>query len=375
MESIHRGLGGSDTSLQLIRYIMKIAILNDTHAGCRNSSDIFMAYQERFYSEVFFPYLIENNITQILHLGDYYDNRKTVNFKALAHNRKIFLEKLREYGITMDIIPGNHDVYYKNTNELNALKELQGHYMNEVNLIMEPTDMVYDGLSVAMIPWINPENEKTTLEFLKNTKSTIVGAHLELSGFEMARGQVCMDGMDKSVFDRFETVLTGHFHAKSSQGNIHYLGSQMEFFWNDCGDPKHFHVLDTETREITAVQNPITIYEKIYYDIETWEETKFKDLSYLDNKFVKLIVVNKGNAYDFERFVDRIQSQKIHELKIAEDFKDFLGENVNDVEVSIDDTQTLVYNYIDNVSTDLDKDRIKNEISALMTEAQSMEIV
>ena len=83
---------------------MKVAILNDTHAGCRNSSDIFMAYQERFYSEVFFPYLLENNIKHILHLGDYYDNRKTINFKALQHNRKIFLEPMRKHGITMDII-------------------------------------------------------------------------------------------------------------------------------------------------------------------------------------------------------------------------------------------------------------------------------
>jgi DNA repair exonuclease SbcCD nuclease subunit len=332
-----------------------------------------MDYQERFYSEVFFPYLLENNITQILHLGDYYDNRKTVNFKALAHNRKIFLEKLREYGITMDIIPGNHDVYYKNTNELNALKELQGHYMNEVNLIMEPTEMNYDGLCVGLVPWINPENEKASLEFLANTKATLIGAHLELQGFEMARGQVCMSGMSKSHFDRFETVLTGHFHAKSSQGNIHYLGAQYEFFWNDCGDPKHFHVLDTETREVTPVRNPLTIYEKIYYDHE--QMNKFQDLSHLDNKFVKIIVVNKGNILEFERFVDRVQQQNIHELKIAEDFKDFLGENVGDDNIKLEDTTTLVNSYVDNVTTDLDKDRIKQEISALMTEAQSMEIM
>ena len=352
---------------------MKIAILNDTHAGCRNSSDIFMDYQERFYSEVFFPYLLENNITQILHLGDYYDNRKTVNFKALAHNRKIFLEKLREYGITMDIIPGNHDVYYKNTNELNALKELQGHYMNEVNLIMEPTEMNYDGLCVGLVPWINPQNEEASLEFLSNTKATLIGAHLELQGFEMARGQVCMSGMSKSHFDRFETVLTGHFHAKSSQGNIHYLGAQYEFFWNDCGDPKHFHILDTETREVTPVRNPLTIYEKIYYDHE--QMNKFQDLSHLDEKFVKIIVVNKGNTLEFERFVDRVQQQNIHELKIAEDFKDFLGENVGDDNIKLEDTTTLVNSYVDNVTTDLDKDRIKQEISALMTEAQSMEIM
>lgn len=352
---------------------MKIAILNDTHAGIRNSSDIFMDYQERFYNEVFFPYLLENDIKHILHLGDYYDNRKTVNFKALSHNRKIFLEPMRKHGITMDIIPGNHDVYYKNTNELNSLKELQGHYMNEVNLVLEPSVLNYDGVKVALVPWINQENEEDTLKFLSKCKADIVGAHLELQGFEMQKGMPCQDGMDKKHFDRFEMVLSGHFHAKSSQGNIHYLGSQMEFFWNDCNDAKYFHTFDTETRELEAIRNPITIFEKIYYDYENMN--KFKDLSYLDNKFVKLIVVNKGDPYEFERFIDRVQAQKIHELKIQEDFKEFIGENVGDEEISLDDTETIVYNYIDAVNTDLDKSRIKKEISDLMMEAQTMEIV
>ena len=85
---------------------MKIAVLNDTHCGVRNSSDIFLNYQDRFYNEVFFPYLKEHGITQILHLGDYYDHRKYVNFKALNQNRKSFLERMRDDGISMDIIPG-----------------------------------------------------------------------------------------------------------------------------------------------------------------------------------------------------------------------------------------------------------------------------
>ena len=352
---------------------MKIAILNDTHCGIRNSSDIFMQYQERFYSEVFFPYLLENDIKHILHLGDYYDNRKTINFKALQHNRKIFLEPMRKHGITMDIIPGNHDVYYKNTNELNALKELQGHYMNEVNLILEPRVMNYDGLKVGLIPWINDENEKESLEFINNCKADIIGAHLELTGFEMSAGMPCMDGMSPQLFERFEMVLSGHFHTRSHQDNIHYLGSQMEFFWNDCQDKKYFHVLDTKTREISAVENPITIYEKIYYDHTRMN--KFTDLRYLDNKFVKVIVTNKGDHYEFERFIDRVQAQKIHELKIQEDFKEFLGENVEDEQISLDDTETIVYNYIDAVNTDLDKARIKREVSELMTEAQTLEIV
>ncbi len=353
---------------------MKIAILNDTHCGIRNSSDIFMDYQEKFYRDVFFPYLLENDIKQILHLGDYYDNRKTINFKALQHNRKIFLEKLREYGITMDIIVGNHDVYYKNTNELNALKELQGHYMNEVNVILDNTVTRYGNLDIALVPWINPENEAETTKFLQNCKADVVGAHLELDGFEMSKGIPCHGGMSTKNFERFDMVLSGHFHTKSSQNNIHYLGCQMEFFWSDCDDKKYFHILDTETRELTPVHNPLTIHKKIYYDHENIGDWKFKDMRYLDDQFVKIIVTNKGDPYEFERFVDRVQNQKIHELKIAENFEEFRGGAVNDENIKIDDTETLVNTYVDNINTDLDKNRIKREITALMKEAQSTEV-
>ncbi len=106
---------------------MKIAILNDTHCGIRNSSEIFLKNAADFYDNVFFPECEKQGVKQIVHLGDYYDHRKFVNFKALNHNRKNFLDPMRRAGMSMDIIPGNHDTFYKNTNDLNSLKELLGY--------------------------------------------------------------------------------------------------------------------------------------------------------------------------------------------------------------------------------------------------------
>ena len=355
---------------------MKVAILNDTHCGIRNSSDVFIDYQEEFYRDVFFPHLLENDIKNIIHLGDYYEHRRYINFKALNSNRKVFLEKLRECGITMDIIPGNHDTYYKNTNQLNSLKELLGHYMNEVNIVMHPKVMEYGNLKVALIPWIAPDVEKETYDFLQNCGADVVGGHFELNGFDMYRGMPCHDGMDTHLLERFELVVSGHFHTKSQQGNIHYLGSQMEFFWNDCGDNKYFHVLDTETRELTAVRNPITLFEKVVYD-DSKEENDYlsMDLSHLDRKFVKVIVLNKTNSFTFDSFLDRIQSRSIHELKIAENFAEFAGENVEDESVSVEDTEELIRTYVESVDTSLDKNRIQTLLHDLMVEAQTMEVV
>lgn len=352
---------------------MKIAILNDTHCGIRNSSDIFIDYQERFYNEIFFPYLLENNITQILHLGDYYDHRKFINFKALHSNRKVFLDKLRLHNIKMDIIAGNHDTYYKNTNDLNSLKELLGHYMNEVNIVQQPMVRDYDGLRIGLVPWIAPDNEKQSLKFIKNTTAHILAGHFEISGFEMHSGIPCHEGMSDEMFKRFDAVYSGHFHTKSSRGNITYFGSQMEFFWNDSEDPKYFHILDTETQQIEAIRNPLKLFKKIIYD-DTKEDYLQYPLDDIDNMFIKVVVINKSDTFTFDRFIDRIQNRPIHELKIAENFQEFIGENVSDENIEIEDTQQLLNSYIESVDTDLDKNRIKGEMHELMIEAQSMEI-
>ena len=233
---------------------MKIAILNDTHCGIRNSSEIFLNNAEDFYTNIFFPECEKRNIKQIVHLGDYYDHRKFVNFKALNHNRRVFLDQVRKRNMVMDIIPGNHDTFYKNTNELNSLKECLGHYMNEVHIIMEPTVMKYDSLSMALVPWICQDNYDQCMNFIKECKADWLGAHLELNGFEMMRGLTNTHGMDPGLFKKFEMVLTGHYHCGSKKDNIWYLGSQMEFFWSDAHDPKYFHILDTETRKIERIR-------------------------------------------------------------------------------------------------------------------------
>jgi len=273
----------------------------------------------------------------------------------------------------MDIIPGNHDTYYKNTNDLNSLKELLGYYMNEIHIIMEPKVMEYGSLKMAMIPWINQENYDDTMKFIKNCQADWCGAHLELDGFEMMRGIKNVHGMDHKIFSKFEKVLTGHFHVGSQMDNIHYLGSQMEFFWSDAHDKKYFHVIDTETREIEKVHNPYTLFHKVLYNDEKMDYNNY-DVSQCEQKFVKVVVVNKKDTFLFDRFIDRIQNENIHELKIAENFQEFTGENVHDDNIEFDDTPKLVDSYIDGVDTDLDKEKIKIQMRELMTEAQALEI-
>jgi hypothetical protein len=180
--------------------------------------------------------------------------------------------------------------------------------------------------------------------------------------------------MSADVFERFEMVLSGHFHTKSSRDNVTYLGSQMEFTWADVDDPKYFHVLDTETREITPVRNPITMFKKVIYD-DTKVNYDDIDMSQFERKFIKLIVINKNDLYMFDKFVDKLQSIETYELKIAESFEEYLGDSVEDDKVSLEDTTELLDSYVDAVDTDLDKDHLKVELRKLYTEAQNLEVV
>ena len=272
----------------------------------------------------------------------------------------------------MDIIPGNHDTYYKNTNELNSLKECLGHYMNEVHIIMEPTVMHYDSLKLGLLPWICQDNYDLCMNFIRDCRADWIGSHLELNGFEVMRGLTNKHGMDPKLFSRFEMVLSGHYHCSSKKDIIWYLGSQMEFFWSDAHDPKHFHILDTETREMTKIRNPHTLFEKILYIDEEIDYNNYnKNLS---KKFVKVVVSEKTDPFTFDRFIDNIQNQDIYELKIAENFNEFMGANVDDEEVNFEDTTEIVDSYIEAVDTDLDKHKIKIQMRELMTEAQALEI-
>ena len=351
---------------------MKIALLCDTHCGIRNSSEVFLDNAEDFYTNIFFPECEKRGVKQILHLGDYYDHRKFVNFKALNQNRRVFLDQLRKHNMIMDIIPGNHDTYYKNTNELNALKECLGHYMNEVHIIMEPTVMQYGSLSMALLPWICADNYEPSMNFIRDCKADWLGAHLELANFEIGRGILAPHGMDAKIFKKFEQVLSGHYHTASRRDNIWYLGNPMEFFWSDAHDPKFFHILDTETRQIEKIQNTYTLFEKIVYNDKEMDYNNYnKNLS---KKFVKVVVSEKTDPFTFDRFIDNIQNQDIYELKIAENFNEFMGANVDDEEVNFEDTTEIVDSYIEAVDTDLDKDKIKIQMRELMTEAQALEI-
>jgi DNA repair exonuclease SbcCD nuclease subunit len=324
---------------------MRIALITDTHFGGRGDSPVFSEYLGKFYQDVFFPYLKENNITKIIHLGDIVDRRKYISYLSLRHFKKQFIEPVIENNIDLDIIIGNHDTFYKNTNDVNCMTELFGtNKPNNINWHTQATDMVFDGCNILFVPWICSGNFEHTMETMSSTKAEIVFGHLELAGFEMQKGNIIDHGYDPKMFSKFDTVLTGHYHHRSTRGNVTYLGCPYEIVWSDHDDPKGFHVFDTDTREIEFVENPLTLFEKYFYDDLDKEhgDVVLDDYSHLRGKFVKVVVQNKVNPYWFDSVIDRIERAQVADLQVVEDHLHLDLEEDSDIIQDAEDTLTII---------------------------------
>ena len=359
---------------------MKLAIITDTHFGARNDNLNFNEYFFKFYDNIFFPTLKERGITTCIHMGDVTDRRKYISFRIANDFRERFVNRFKEMGIDLHITIGNHDTYYKNTSEINSMHELVG--SDNFKIYTGPEVVEFDGTPILFIPWINSNNYEASMDALETANADIAMGHLEVNGFEMHKGQMAEGKQEKKLFRRFETVFSGHFHHKSDDGHIYYLGTPYEIFWNDHDDPKGFHIFDTGTRELERIVNPYTLFEKIYYDDTVNDYSHMVgptstayDFQKYKEKYVKLIVVNKKDLYQFDMFTDRLLKADAHEVKIIEDFSELDASNVSDEIVeNTEDTMTLLEKYIDELDVTLDKKRLKNTMKSLYNEAQDLEL-
>lgn len=353
---------------------MKIALITDTHWGARGDSPAFAEYFNRFYYEQFFPYLAANGIGRIFHLGDIVDRRKYINFVTARHLRK-FVEHCDSSGIRLDVIVGNHDTSFKNTNEVNSMRELFEHSTYDIHYYSDPAVVDVDGTDIAVLPWICSGNYEESMQFINKTNAQILFGHLELAGFEMYKGAVNDHGFDSKIFDKFDTVCSGHFHHKSTRGNINYLGAPYEMSWSDYNDPRGFHVFDTETRELEFIRNPLTMFNKIHYHDQdkTLDEIMDMDFDHYKGSYVKLIVHTKTNPYWFDMFVDKIEKAGVLDLQVVDDNLNLQLEDDGDIVSEAEDTLTVLNKVVDQVESRVDKKVLYNFLSSLYNEALSVE--
>lgn len=328
---------------------MKVALITDQHFGARNDSVQFHEYYKKFYQDFFFPTISQHGIDTIVELGDIFDRRKYVNFDTLYRAREYFFDPIIHGGYQLHCIIGNHDIYFKNTNRVNAPTLLIEEAGDNIHVYDEPTVCNLYGLNVLFMPWINPSNHEEALHYVQNSGCDVCMGHLELKGFEMYKGAIIDHGMERNIFSRFDMVMSGHFHHKSSRDNIHYLGAPYEMTWSDYNDDRGFHIFDTNTRELTFFKNPYTMFNKIYYNDIDGENVLDQNFDYLKDTYVKLIVKNKDNPYLFDMFVDKLNAANPAHAQVVEDNLYLDLEDDDSIIDEAEDTLTIINNYIDNL--------------------------
>ena len=332
---------------------MKVAIITDQHFGFKKGSKLYLDYFQKFYDEVFFPTIEKLGITTVLDLGDTFDNRKGVDLYSLDWAKTSYFDRLSNLGIDLISIVGNHTAYYKNTNEINTINLLLREYDN-ITILSECAELEVGGLPILFIPWINQENSVRTYKKIKESKCKVAMGHLELNGFVATHGHTMEHGADFECYDKFKQVFSGHYHTRSNNGRIYYLGNPYEMFWNDVNDKRGFHIYDTKTLKLKTINNPNALYKVINYNDTPRQLTKFGEYT---DKIVKVVVRQKSDEKEYDRFMETLHKANPHDVKIIErtDHLVFDGEIYNQTA----DTMTLLDNYVDDLDTDLNKNRIK----------------
>jgi len=359
----------------------RVAIITDSHFGARSDAQNFYEYFKQS-NEKMFQTIDGLGITTLLHLGDVFDRRKYINYLTAKRAREDFFEPLHKRGITCHFLVGNHDVSYKNTNEVNSLIEMLRGYENFI-VYTEPTEIeLYDN-KILLLPWICDANKKASVDLIKNTTATICLGHLSVNGYEQNRGHIReganVEDFNKSDFNRFSIVASGHFHHKSSVDNIHYLGAAYEFTWADHNDPRGYHIFDFSDLSFTFYQNPFKKFHMIVYDDigqpeKVQEHIKTTDFSYLENCYVKVVVVGRNNPYLFDLFIDKLYKASPVDISMVEDAVLFDDTGEGDLD-QVEDTVTLISNYIDGLQLSLDSTKMKSMMKSIYQEAMILEEV
>jgi DNA repair exonuclease SbcCD nuclease subunit len=351
---------------------MKIALLGDTHFGVRNDARHFHEYYEKFYSEVFFPYLEEHGIDTIIQLGDLFDRRKFINFLSLAESRRYFFDECKKRNIRLHALIGNHDIFWRNSLEINSPDLLLRDYDN-ITLWIKHGTLELDGAVFDMIPWMCSENENEIREFVSKSTSPYCVGHFELVGYYMQRGQVSHEGYEDVFLKEYDQVYSGHYHSRSASvdGKIAYLGTPYELFWSDYKDQKGFGVFDTQSKVFKFVTNPNRMFYKLTYD-DTKELTE--DFSNLKNKYIKIVVAQKTNPQKFDTFMDDIYKMNPIDVTIVEDVNEMVN-NEEDVVDQAQDTLTILSNYIDQQTIQVEPQKLKTVMRELYLEALSSETI
>ena len=259
-------MAGLGTKRTLNPEAKRVFFITDSHLGVRNSSNEWIDIMRDYFFGWFIP-LVKKNYRPgdiLIHLGDVYDSRQSINIKVLNLGVDVFESLSEVFTDGIYVIAGNHDLWGKTSNEINSLKSIK--WIPNVNILEEPETLVLGDKKFLMMPW--RKDHATEEEFLDNAgPHDYLCCHADIRGLKFNRYVTVEEGADSKKFSKFKTVYSGHIHYSQVVNNIHMLGSPYELTRSDMGNPKSVTLLDLQSGEETKfVNNFSPKFKKFIFD-------------------------------------------------------------------------------------------------------------
>lgn len=352
----------------------KLAIVADTHWGVRGDNAAFRRNMERFHSEVLFPRLRElrdaGELAGVVHLGDLVDRKKYVNFLTMTSVMTHWVHPIGELGVPWWVVPGNHDVYYyRDTLAVNAPGLLHGW---SHSVVTEPRVCEAGGLEFLLTPWVCDDNRQRVLDAMRDADVKVLMGHMDVQGFKRNTHNVSDVGFKREDLLKWHLVLSGHYHHRSTQGNVTYVGSAGQYTWDDYEADRGFALLDVRTLELEYVPNPNPMFVKVFYDDSSGDAAAtladVEAMEGVDDRYVKLVVESKSDPFLFDRVVEKLEGKRVGELLVVDAHM-----HVDVIEegelAGAQDTRTILTQAVDSMDTTADRALIKGILNELYEEA------
>ena len=231
-------------------------IVSDTHFGARsNSVEWIEEMMDWFYSDFIPRVKSEYQPGDILiHCGDVFDNRQTVNLLVLHNGIKLFEELSQIFLDGIYVIAGNHDVMRKSNNDVSSLDCLK--YIPRVNIIKEPVIAEIGNMKTLFMPWRTDDTEeRSCLTEFKVYDCHYLFCHTNIRNLRFDSYREVDEGISISELETFKRVYSGHIHWGQHRGNVTMVGNPYQMTRSDANNNKGFYLLDFESGDERFFEN------------------------------------------------------------------------------------------------------------------------
>ncbi len=277
---------------------MKTILITDTHVDENNIELVDSIFEQTI------SYCIENSVSVIFHLGDWFKSRKGQPQSVLSFTKNVF-KKIGDNNIKLYIIPGNHD-----KSDLSSKESFLDSYSDYKNIhLIDTYDIIdFDKLTLFFLPFFK---EEVYLDYLKiisleasKSRNSYLFTHQALNGVKNNDNSIVEGNIGTNLFNNFNQVFVGHYHNVQKYSNIYYIGSSHPVNFGEDNN-KGIVLFDTESQETQRIKLNYPEYKKLEINIEALTMSDINDLVKMKNDSddnIRLIVKGKSEAINsFDR--------------------------------------------------------------------------